>query len=91
MRRKKKQTIVLKISQVYIKKENLSSMKMVRGMVIALPQNEKVKIGPLVNELLYITHFPCDQTCPLSIHVHSLSWPLLELLASFITLASRSM
>lgn len=51
------------------------SMKMVRGRVIALPQNEQVKTGPL-SEPLYITHYPLDQSWPLSLYVHSLWWPL---------------
>lgn len=49
-------------------------MKMVRGMVIALPQNEQVKIGPLVK--LNPLHYSLDQTWPLLLHVHSLGWPL---------------
>lgn len=69
----------LKKKDVYIKKkkkEHLLSMKMVGGRLIALPQNEQVKIGPRVNESLYITHYPLDQSWPLSLHVHSLRWPL---------------
>lgn len=62
---------------------------MVRGKVTALPQNEQVQIGPFINKPLYITHLFKVGPC-LYVFIHQ-DGHFLELLASFITLASRSM